>query len=114
MSCIMTYDSNPVPVTYTQEELGQVVDSYLKEVDTEFSFRSLCSYIIVKAIKDGKVRNASHTQYSSREMNPLSAIEVSKYLWELIWDKKIFIAFGENPYASHYAGDTRFVINRCD
>lgn len=110
----VTYDSNPVPVTYTQEELRQVIDSYLKEVDTEFSFRGICSYIVDKALKEGKVRDASHTQYSSREMSPLSAIEVSKCLWELIWDKKIFIAFGENPYAAHYAGDTRFVVNRCD
>lgn len=110
----VTYDSNPVPVTYTLEELRPVVDSYLKEVDTKFSFRGLCSYIIDKAIKEGKVRDASHTQYSSRKMSPLSAIEVSKCLWELIWDKKIFIAFGENLYMAHYAGDTRFVINRWD
>lgn len=108
----MTYDSNPVPVTYTQEELRQVIDDYLKGVTTEFSFRCLCSHIVEKAIKEGKVRDASHTQYSSREMSPLSAIEVSKCLWELIWDKRIFIAFGENPYAAHYSGDTRFVINR--
>lgn len=107
----MTYDPNPVPVTYTQEELRQVVDSYLKEVDTEFSFRGICSYIVDKAIKEGKVRDASHTKYSSREMSPLSAIEASKCLWEQIWDKKIFIAFGENPYAAHYSGDTRFVID---
>ena len=107
----VTYNPNPVPVTYTQEELRQVLESYLKEVDTEFSFRGICSYIVDKAIKEGKVRDASHTQYSSREMNPLSAIEVSKCLWELIWDKRIFIAFGENPYAAHCAGDTRFVIN---
>jgi len=107
----VTYDSNPVPVTYTQEELRQVVDSYLKEVHTEFSFRGICSYIVDKAIKEGKVRDASHTKYSSREMSPLSAIEASKCLWELIWDKKIFIAFGENPYAARYSGDTRFVID---
>ena len=107
----MTYDTNPVPMTYTQKELRQVIESYLKEVDTEFSFRCLCSYIIDKAIKDGKVRDASHTKYSSRELNPSSAIEVSECLWELIWDKKIFIAFGENPYAARYAGDTRFIIN---
>lgn len=80
-------DSNPVPVTFTQEEHKQVVDDYLKKVTSEFSFRSLCSYIVEKAIKEGKVHNASHTQYSSREMSSLSAIEVSKYLWELIWDK---------------------------
>lgn len=78
----------------------------------EFSFKGLCYHIIEKAISDGKVRNASTTQYSSREMNPLSSIEVSKYLWNLLWDKKIYIAFGENPYAAHYNGDTRFIINR--
>lgn len=109
---VMKYDSNPVPVTYTQEELKQVIDVFLKEVTTEFSFRGLCSHIVEKAIKEGKVRDASHTQYSNRELSPLSAIEVSKCLWELIWDKRIFIAFGENPYAAHYAGDTRFVIDR--
>lgn len=107
----ITYDSNPVPVTYTQEELRQVIEDYLNDVTTEFSFRGLCSYIIDKAITEGKVRDANHTQYSSREINPSSAIEVSKYLWELIWDKRIFIAFGENPYVAHYAGDTRFIIN---
>lgn len=110
----LTYDSNPVPVTYTQEELRLVIDDYLNDVTLEFSFRGICSYIIDKAITEGKVPDASHTQYSSREMSPLSAIEVSKYLWELIWDKKIFIAFGENLYMAHYAGDTRFVINRWD
>lgn len=110
----MTYDSNPVPVTYTQEELKQVVEDYLNDVATEFSFRGLCSFIVGKAIDEGKVHNAGHTQYSSREMNPSSAIEVSKYLWELIWDRRIFIAFGENPYAARYAGDTRFVINNRD
>ena len=47
-------------------------------------------------------------------MSPSSAIEVSKCLWELIWDKKIFIAFGENSYMAHYAGDTRFIINERD
>ena len=108
----MIYDSNPVPVTYTTEELAKVIEEYLKDITTEFSFRGICSYIVEKAIKDGKVRNSSNTQYSSRLMNPLSAIEVSKYLWKLIWDKKIYIAFGENPYSAHYNGDTRFIINR--
>lgn len=108
----MIYDSNPVPVTYTQEELSQVINDYIDGVSMEFSFKGLCYYIIEKAISEGKVRNASNTQYSSREMNSLSSIEVSKYLWQLIWDKKIYIAFGENPYAAHYKGDTRFIVNR--
>lgn len=108
----VVYDYNPVPVTYSQEEMRQVIDAFLKDVKTEFSFRGLCYHIIEKAIAEGKVRNASNTQYSSRQINPMSAIEVSKYLWELIWDKKIYIAFGENPYIAHNDGDTRFIINR--
>lgn len=56
----VTYDSNPVPMTYTREELRQVIDDYLKGVTTEFSFRCLCSHIVEKAIKEGKVRDASH------------------------------------------------------
>jgi hypothetical protein len=32
----MTYDTNPVPVTYTPEELEQVILEYLKVVDMEF------------------------------------------------------------------------------
>ncbi len=108
----VVYNSNPVPVIYTKEELEKVIDEYLQSVQTEFSFRSLCSHIIERAIKDEKVTDAKNTQYGSREMSPLSAIEVSKYLWNLIWDRKIFIAFGENPYASHYNNDTRFIINR--
>ena len=106
------YDSNPVPVTYTQAELEQVIDDFIKETSREFSFRRLCSHIIEKAISEKKVEKAETTQYSSREMNPLSSIEVSRYLWKLIWDKKIFIAFGENPYAPTYKNDTRFVINK--
>lgn len=91
----VTYNPNPVPVTYTQEELKQVIDDYLNDVATEFSFRGLCSYIRDKAIAEGKVRDASHTQYSSREMSPLSAIEVSKCLWELIWEKNLHCLWRE-------------------
>ena len=108
----MTYNSNPVPVAYTPEELEQVITDYLKNVDLEFSFRGLCYYIVQKAIEEGKVRDEKTTQYSSRELNLISSIEVSKCLWRLIWDKKILIAFGENPYVSHYNGDTCFVLNK--
>lgn len=103
------YNPNPVPVTYTTEELQRVIDSYIKDVKTEFSFRGICAYVIEKAISDGKVRDAHNTRYSSRVMSPLSSIEVSKYLWQLIWNKNIFIAFGENPYSANYNNDTRFI-----
>ena len=106
---ITYYNSNPVPVEYTENEMKEKIQGYIAGCDGEFSFKSLCHYIVKIAIKEGKVKDAKYTQYSSNEMSPYSSIQVSKILWEMIWDRKIFIAFGENPYSAHYAGDTRFV-----
>lgn len=107
---ITYYDSNPVPVEYKEQEMREKVLSFISEDRSEFSFKMLSCYIVQTAIKEQKVKNAAHTQYSSMEMDPMSSILLSRILWELIWDKRIFIAFGENPYAAHYAGDTRFVV----
>ncbi len=107
---ITYYNSNPVPVEYTEEEIKEKILGYIVDIDGEFSFKSLCYYIVQTAIREEKVKDAKHTQYSSSEMDPYSSIKVSKILWEMIWDRKIFIAFGENPYMAHYAVDTRFVV----
>lgn len=106
------YDSNPVPVNYSFEELALVIDEYIKATTSEFTFKSICCYIVNKAISEGRVPDAEHTKYSSGEMDPISSIEVSRCLWNLIWDRKIIIAFGYNSYAGHTNGDTRFSINK--
>ena len=106
---ITYYNSNPVPVEYTEEEMKEKVLAFIKNVEREFSFRTLSNFIVQTAMNEQKVKDAAHTQYSSNEMDPLSSIQLSKILWDLIWDKKVFIAFGENPYMAHYSGDTRFV-----
>lgn len=111
---ITYYNSNPVPVEYTEEEMREKILVYIKDTEREFSFKSLSVFLVHEAIKELKVKDAAHTQYSSNEMDPLSSIQLSKILWELIWDKTIFIAFGENPYVAHYAGDTRFVVAKKD
>lgn len=104
------YNPNPIPVEYTEGEMRERVLSYLDNGRLEFSFRQLSSYIINLAKEEQKVKNASQTQYGSNQMDTASSILLSRILWELIWDKKIFIAFGDNPYASHADGDTRFVV----
>ena len=106
---ITYYNSNPIPVEYTEEEMKAKVLNFIKDIKGEFSFRTLSNYIVQTAMNEQKVKDAAHTQYSSNEMDPSSSIQLSKILWELIWDKKVFIAFGDNPYKAHYAGDTRFV-----
>lgn len=107
---ITYYNSNPVPVEYTEEEMRSKVLIFIKGVKEEFSFKTLSNIIVQTAKNEQKVKDADYTQYSSNEMDSSSSIMLSKILWELIWDRKIFIAFGENPYIVHYKGDTRFVV----
>lgn len=108
MMC-MTYKTGPVPITYTDEELEQLISSYIAEANDEFSYRNICYYIVAKAKEEGKVQGAPHTEYTGNEISISAGNRISRILWEKIWSKEIFIAFGENPYHAHYNGDTRFL-----
>lgn len=102
----MTCDPNPVRLTYSEDELRKLIGDYIQERNGEFSYKSICSFILLHAIDEGKVPNADHTQYSSSELNPISGMMVSKIIWELIWNKQIFILFGKNLYGGGYDDDT--------
>ena len=103
----MRYDSNPVTILFTEDEIRKLTMAYIEKANREFSYKSICAHILQKAKEEGKVPNASNTTYSSSELNPVSGSVVSKILWELIWDKKIYIVFGKNPYGGGYYDDIR-------
>lgn len=101
-------DPNPVPVTYDDQEIKKLIDKYLSDIDGEFSYLGVCHYIVNEAKRNNKVEGAPNTKYSSNEISISDGIRISKVLWEKIWNKEIFIAFGENKYRANYPGDTRF------
>lgn len=105
----MTYDPNPVPVTYTDDELREKIREYTTSV-SEFTFKSLCNYIVHEAKAEKKCENAETTQYKSSEINPAAGTKISKLLWELIWKKRLIIDFMYNQYVSTYPNDTRFLV----
>ena len=105
-----TFDSNPVPVTYDDQELLSLIDKYLSEIKGEFSYKSLSRYVVNQAKQKDKVEGAPHTRYSSSEISITDGIRISKILWEKIWNKEIIIAFGDNPYRGISKDDTRFCI----
>ena len=105
----MTYISGPVPITYTNNELRQLIDDYISQVKGVFTYKSLCSYIVAKAKEENRVEGAPNTEYSSSELSIAAGYDVSRILWEKIWNKEIFIVFGENHYQAHYNNDTRFL-----
>lgn len=101
-------DSNSVPVTYTDQELKNLIDKYLSDMEGEFSYKDMCHYVVNEAKRNNKVEGAPNTKYSSSDISIADGIRVSKILWEKIWNKEIFVAFGENPYRARYRDDTRF------
>lgn len=101
-------DSNPVPVIYTDQELKILIDKYLLDMKGEFSYKGVCHYVVNEAKCNNKVEGAPNTKYSSSDISIADGIRISKALWEKIWKKEIFIAFGDNPYRGRYNDDTRF------
>lgn len=103
-----TQVSNPVPVTYDDRELKELIDKYLSDIEGEFSYHGVCRYVVNEAKRNNRVEGAPNTKYTSNEISIPDGIRISKILWEKIWNKEIIIAFGENKYRANYLGDTRF------
>ena len=103
-----TSGSNPVPVTYDNQELLGIIDKFLSEINDEFSYKGVCRYIVNEAKRNNKVEGAPNTRYSSSDISIADGIRISKILWEKIWNKEIFVAFGDNPYRGVGKDDTRF------
>jgi hypothetical protein len=47
--------------------------------------------------------------HTSNEIAPEDQVRVSRVLWELIWDKKIYLLFGRSPLLGLSNGEDRFV-----
>jgi len=104
-----TDNRNPVPITYTDAELNDIIAKYISESRIEFYFNDLCYSILYKAKQEKKVKDAEHVAYLSSDLSYIDLIRVSRILWEYIWKKELFIAFGDSKNQSYIPGNTRFI-----
>ena len=67
--------------------------------------------ILLKVIKriSEKTQKADDTIVTSEELAPEEQVRVSRILWELIWDHKIFLLFGRSELLGLSNGEDRFV-----
>ena len=98
-----------MPLDYTDEELRKVVEEYIDAQKSEFSFKKMSLSILHRAMDEGKTVDSKNTQYKSNELKSTDGIRISRILWDMIFERKIIIAFGDNPYMSTYGNDTRFI-----
>ena len=107
----MKYDSNPVHLLYENEELRDRILMIIEGRDktTGITFVNLCYQVIQMGFQENKVMIPEDTIITSEELAPEEQVRVSRILWELIWDHKIFLLFGRSDLLGLSNGEDRFV-----
>lgn len=107
----MNYDSNPIHVLYDNETLKHLIEVTIERNDTVSgtTFVSLCNQIRRQAIRDRALADLENTVYTSEVLAPEDQVRVSRLLWELIWDHKVFLLFGRSELLGLSNGEDRFV-----
>ena len=107
----MNYDSTPVHLLYNDEELRDRINMVMDSRDhtTGITFVSLCYQVMQMAFQENKVKKVDDAIITSEELAPEEQVRVSRILWELIWDHKIFLLFGRSELLGLSNGEDRFV-----
>lgn len=101
---------------YEDKELLDLIKDYInKKIEAKedyFTYFTLCKSILNKADRDNRLIDKDpETYYTSPSLAPSEYTRISRLLWKLILDGKIFVDFSNNAYIAHYENDTILGIN---
>ncbi len=108
----MNYDATPIQLLYNDEELRDRINMVMSSRDstTGITFVNLCYQLVQMAFQEHQVKKADeNTTLTSEELSAGDQVRVSRILWELIWDHKIFLLFGRSELLGLSNGEDRFV-----
>ena len=107
----MNYDANPVHLLYSEEEMRDRINMIMDSRDhtTGITFVNLCYQLIQVAFQENKVKKPEGVIITSEELAPEEQVQVSRILWELIWNHKVFLLFGRSELLGLSNGEDRFV-----
>lgn len=105
------FSSVEIPMTYSQDELSNLIENYMRDNDS-FSFSRICSYIFNRAKQENRIKQERDTEYQGGiKMSFSDETLISRLLWEQIWNKKLYINFSKNPYFVQN-NEWQFVVNK--
>ena len=64
----MAINQNLVIVSYSDSKLRILVEEYITQQKTEFTFEGVCSYILYWAMEDGKATKAQDSLFEGNEL----------------------------------------------
>ena len=74
-------------MTYTDEKLRILVEEYITMQRTDFTLKSVCSYILYRAMEEERTKNSGI--FGSAELAPADCERVRKLLEKMMAEQRI-------------------------
>ena len=94
---IYRFGTSNLPLTYSFQELEQKISKMVTEMPSSFTFQQICGHVLQMADKEGRIQKAPSTEYSTIHLTSNDVQTISRILWNMIWEKKLFIVFDAYP-----------------
>ena len=92
---------NTIATTYSDAHLRILIEEYIAMQRSEFTFKSVCSYILYRAMEDEKT--AGNKIYESNQLESKDCERVGNIIKKIVSEGRITAA------DDHYIDDTVFV-----
>lgn len=108
---VTKYGDSQFSLKYDDNDLMDIIKEYIKQKkesgEEYFTYYVLCKHLINYADNSDKLEGKDkNTYYTSIKLTQKEYTRVSRLLWNLILDHKLFVDFSNNSYTAHYENDT--------
>lgn len=97
----MTTNNNPIAVKYSDSKLRILVEEYITMQKHDFTFKSLCSYVLYRAMEEEKTANTG--LFESNQLSSADCEKISNILRKIVKEGRLTCG------ADIFVEDTLFV-----
>lgn len=83
----MTTNTNPISVRYSDSRLRTLVEEFITMQKHEFTFKSLCSYVLYWAKEEGKTVNTG--LYESNQLDSTDCDRLNRILKKIVGEGRL-------------------------
>ena len=94
-------NTTPISVTYSSDCLRTLVEEYNTMQKHDFTFKSLCSYVLYRAMEEEKTANTG--LYESNQLSPADCERISGILRKIVKEGRLTCG------TDCFVDDTQFV-----
>lgn len=97
----MTTNTNPISLKYSDSKLRILVEEYITMQKHDFTFKSLCSYVLYRAMEEEKTENTG--LYESNQLSPADCERICDILRKIVKEGRLTCG------TDTFVDDTQFV-----